>query len=84
MGRATVTIGRTPHSPAGFFEGAGGDGYWLRLCSRSSKAELTDNTSRRQMSLGRDNLQAAAASGKSTCRMRMTAPMTRAPLAVTR
>jgi len=44
-----------------------------RLCGRSSMAELTDNTSRRQISLDRDNLQAAAASGKSTCRMLMTA-----------
>jgi len=26
VGRATVTDGRTPHSPASFFQGAGGDG----------------------------------------------------------
>ncbi len=42
-GRATVTDGRTPHSPAGVSQGAGGDGLWPWLCGRSPKAELTDN-----------------------------------------
>jgi hypothetical protein len=43
VGRATVTDGRTPHSPASFSQGAGGDGPWRRLATRSPKADLTDN-----------------------------------------
>jgi len=43
VGRATVTNGRTPHSPAVVFQGACGDGPGCGCGGRFSKAELADN-----------------------------------------